>query len=176
MLQPYSSTRQSTLFWVSLFTRIPLHRINSSELKFFNFTENSSKNLLIFRLILDQSNALINCLYLPLINIQLLLLYNSNCTFIACIVITSVLIALFCLIDKCRRLFLDIFIVTQATLLIYLSITFDDENYWLFTLAPLVALNFFTLPALAEHFYVPKHELFSVALVFQNIFLVNALF
>lgn len=138
--------------------------------------EVSSTEFSIFRLLLDKSNALINCVYIPLINVQLLITYESNYSLITSIVITTLLTALFCLIDKYWRLFLDAFIVAQSMLLIYLSITHDDDNYWLITLPFLAALNYFTIPALASHYYVPKQELLSVSLIFQNVFLMNAFF
>lgn len=137
---------------------------------------NSSAKISIFRLLLDKSNALINCVYVPLINLQLLTLYESNSSLVTSIVITTLLTAFLCLTDNCWRLFLDAFIVAQSMLLAYLSITHDEDNYWLITLPFLAALNFFTLPLLASHYCVPKQELLSVSLIFQNLFLMNAFF
>ena len=118
-----------------------------------------------------------NCLYVPLINIQLLSIYNADYWQLKnLIIITSLTLSLFIVIEKCWKLFLDVFITTQCVLLIYLSMRFDDENFWLHSLGVLIFLNYFAIPELVRRYSVPKQELLSISLIFQNIFLVNSLF
>lgn len=118
-----------------------------------------------------------NCLYVPLINIQLLSIYNADYWQLKnLIIITSLILSLFIVIEKCWKLFLDVFIITQCVLLMYLSTRFDDENFWLHSLSILIFLNYFAIPELLRRYSVPKQELLSISLIFQNIFLVNSFF
>ena len=130
------------------------------------------------RLLYEKSSSLMsNCLYVPLINIQLLSIYNADYWQLKnLIIITSLTLSLFIVIEKCWKLFLDVFLTTQCVLLMFLSMRFDDENFWLHSLTILIFLNYFGIPELTRRYSVPKQELLSISLIFQNIFLVNSLF
>jgi hypothetical protein len=108
--------------------------------------------------------------------VQLLFTFKLDENLKNSIILITLLTAVLLLIEKCWKLFLDAFTITQSMLLLYLSISYADENFWLISLPILVTLNYFTIPMLASHYYVPKQELFSVALIFQSFFLINAFF
>jgi hypothetical protein len=119
---------------------------------------------------------LIRCLFLPLVNLQLLAIYNTeNVYFSQFIIITSLIAAAITLANKSWKLFLDAFTITQCILLIFICITHDSENFWLLSLSILVALNYFAIPELNERYCVPKEELYSVSIIFSNIFLIKSL-
>lgn len=158
------------------FTRIQSRRINLCELTYVQLDLQIWFLLNFFSKFLTTSTTLLACLYLPLLNVQLLLLFNPNSNLIIALVVTSLLAAISKLSDKCWKLLLDAFTVAQSMLLLYLSISYDDENFWLISMPILIALNYFTIPQLASHYSVPKQELLSISLIFQNIFLTNAFF
>jgi hypothetical protein len=111
------------------------------------------------------------------VNLQLLTLHNADLHHITNLVIfTSLVVAVLCLARRRWQLFLDAFTLAQCVLLIYLSMTHDDENFWLHSLAILAGLNYFVIPELVDRYAVPKQELLSVSLIFQNVFLVKSMF
>lgn len=120
----------------------------------------------IFSIFFDKSNTFLSHIYMPLIIVQLLVIHHINIILIAIFLISFLAIYRWRLIS----------IITQTLLLIYLSLNHDNENFWLISLAFLIALNHYLVPALASHYFVPKQELLMVTLIFQNVFLVNALF
>lgn len=133
--------------------------------------------MLHFRLIYDKSTTLTSCLYIPLVNIQLLMHHNVHFYYLTqIIVITSLFVALLSCFSRQWRIILNIFTLAQCILLIYLSLTYDDENFWLHSLAILAGLNYFVIPLLVERYSVPRQELLSVSLIFQNFFLIKSLF
>ncbi|KAG5667831.1 hypothetical protein PVAND_015800 [Polypedilum vanderplanki] len=128
-------------------------------------------------LIYDKSTNLSSCLYIPLVNIQLLTHHNVHLYYLTqLIVFTSLFIALLTLAGRQWQLLLNTFILAQCILLIYLSFSHDDENFWLHSLAILACLNYFVIPKLVERYSVPRQELLSVSLIFQNFFLTKSVF
>lgn len=71
---------------------------------------------------------------------------------------------------------LDGVVCLHACILIFLTLGYDKENYWLMHLILLFLINNFALPKISRKFLVPKIDLDCVSLVFLNIFLINAFF
>lgn len=164
-----------------MYTRIQLHLIKLCKLSddINQCYQRNNYNVIFFYTFskfLNKSTSVIICLFLPVLNVQLLLILNLSSNLTNAIFIASLSTAVALLVDKCWKIFLDAFIVAQSMFLLYLSISYAADNYWLISMSILVVFNYFIIPQLASRYSVPKLDLFSITFIFQCIFLVNAFF
>lgn len=132
--------------------------------------------LFLNRWLFDKSVITISCLFLPVLNMQLFLVHQPEKWLLYSHITFSLVVVILCLFDLHREAVADSNCIINCSILLYLCLKFDSENYWLLATTILLALNHFMIRFILTHYSVPKIELFTVSLIFNIIFLVNSIF